>query len=520
MILLVVEKKPKYIESFRKHLDLADHQVLFVNSCADALVLVQQGGVDFLLVDIEPNEDLGQALALLRAAEAGQRPCLMLVHPKADQLKAQLHHQCEYGQYLTLPVKIPAVNAKMAQMQRGEDAMIGVILGAEGHQVVLEKRLGAGAMGTVYLGCHRALGRKVAVKFLSHKYLAEDPDAAARFANEAKAVAGLRSNHIIQIFFTGTHDGRPYSVMEWLPGPPLDDVLRQRGVLPVKEALALAGQILDGLEEAHRRRMIHRDVKPANIMLDDRGEAVLLDFGLVRGNKSQNLTQHGALLGTPRYMAPEQINGGTIDARIDLYAVGIVLYEMLLGVAPFRGKDLVSVLMKHLNNPLPPPESLGRRLDPALFALLEKFCAKDRDQRFQSAAEAKENLSAYLARYQEPRWGETNVAPEYAAAALQPYSAAACRDGRLDITTQQTTRGDLLQALPQLNAMFEFFAAWQPELGDFEQGSLDSSSGSAAVLADGDGYAMVYSEAEKAGESLRHYHVDVLRELLRAKGQA
>ncbi|CAM2007135.1 serine/threonine-protein kinase [Acanthopleuribacter pedis] len=515
MILLVVEKKPKFIESFRKHLALPDHEPLYVNRCADAAVLLQQGSVGFLLIDLDPGENLEQAVALLETAAAKRIPCLVLEHPKAADLVYQLRIHRDNGQFLKLPLKIPQVNAKMQQMKRGDDPMIGVKLGPVGQQVEIERRLGEGAMGTVYQGCDEALGRKVAVKFLNHQYLREDPDAARRFANEARAVARLRSNHIVQIFFTGTHEERPYSVMEWLQGPPLDSFLRQRGVLPVKEAVALAQQVLDGLDEAHRNQQIHRDVKPANIMLNTRGEAVLLDFGLVRGNSTQNLTQHGALLGTPRYMAPEQINGESIDGRIDLYAVGIILYEMVLGVAPFRGKDLVSVLMKHLNQPLPKPESLGRRLDPALFAILETFCAKDRDQRYPTALAAKEALTQYLARYQEPQGAETNVAPEFAAAELTPYSTAIFRDQRTQLGTQQTRDGALLDALPRLDALFQFFGEHHPELGAFEQGSLDHPGGSAALLAQSGGTAMVYSEAPKAGESLRHYHPDVLRALLK-----
>ena len=267
--------------------------------------------------------------------------------------------------------------------------------------VTLGQRIGRGGMADVYLGRHATLGRKVAVKLL-HAHLLDDPDLQRRFQAEARAVAQLRHPNIVQVYDFDVAAGQPYIMMEFIDGPSLDKLLqayhRSNRLLPLATVLRLIGQVAEGLDHAHAHGIVHRDIKPANILLRrgrgparteaeklETAEAVLTDFGIARVAHASTATLSGTLLGTPAYMAPEQVLGGEIDARTDIYSLGVVLYEALAGVKPFEpsGETPAAVLFRHVHEPLPALE----REPPQLQGVVERAMAKDPSDRYLTAGE-------------------------------------------------------------------------------------------------------------------------------------
>ncbi|HEY5924734.1 MAG TPA: serine/threonine-protein kinase [Kofleriaceae bacterium] len=251
------------------------------------------------------------------------------------------------------------------------------------------EQIGKGAMGSVYRGERLKLGRMVAIKVLNENL----PNDATRrrFEREATAMAKLEHPNCGTVLDVGVHDDRPYVVMEFVSGQNVKDVLKA-GPLPVARAVEITRQVLSGLSHAHEHGIIHRDIKPANIMLSQKsgvGDYVkILDFGLARSTQDTSNLTGAMVLGTPNYMAPEQIRGGQIDHRVDLYACGIMLFELLTGAKPFHADDPMAVCMQHLT--FAPPklaEHAGGRSFGALEAVVARALAKDPAQRFASADE-------------------------------------------------------------------------------------------------------------------------------------
>jgi serine/threonine protein kinase len=267
-------------------------------------------------------------------------------------------------------------------------------------KVRIEKLLARGGMAEVYLGTHITLARLVAVKVL-HSYVEEEPFLLERFQREARVVAALRHPNILQIFDFDTIDGHPYIVMEYLKGPTLATYLRYLHQLKKRSPQAQVARLLNGLaaalDYAHGHGVVHRDIKPSNIMLQHNKkeeipldktlpndvEAVLTDFGLVRVMGTGTYTTSGILSGTPAYMSPEQARGTEIDHRTDIYSLGVVLYEMLAGVVPFKADNTLTVLHMQIHaKPLPVPGLL-----PQVQAVLERALQKDPSDRYQTSRE-------------------------------------------------------------------------------------------------------------------------------------
>ncbi|HJR05308.1 MAG TPA: serine/threonine-protein kinase, partial [Methylomirabilota bacterium] len=246
----------------------------------------------------------------------------------------------------------------------------------------VERQLGRGGMGTVYLAEQLSVGRKVALKVLRGDF-ARDDGFVARFQQEAKLVAGLneRRNPRVTLVhdFDQTEDGTLFIVMEWLEGRVLSEVIQRDRPLDLGRAVRLAIQIAEGLEAAHRANVVHRDVKPQNIMVLDAGDDIkLMDFGIARLRDSgTSVTRAGTMMGTPDYMAPEQIEGQAITEKTDLYSFGVVLYEMLTGTAPFRASTQAAVLTKQLQEQPVPPSRLRPEIPRELEAIVLKALEKD-----------------------------------------------------------------------------------------------------------------------------------------------
>ena len=245
--------------------------------------------------------------------------------------------------------------------------------------------LGHGGMASVFKASDPELNRFVAVKVLP-SYHAEDPTFVERFRREAQAIAGLNHPNIIQVHDFGEDKGFIYIVMEYVTGGTLEDRLKDRYTLD--DVLELISPLADALDYAHRQGIIHRDMKPANVLLDDGGKPILTDFGLARVlESSAGLTRTDAIVGTPEYMAPEQALGGSVDHRADLYSLGVIIYRMLLGDIPFPADTAKATLMAHIHQPVPLPSTLDPHVDPRLEEVLLKALAKDPDERYQTAGQ-------------------------------------------------------------------------------------------------------------------------------------
>ncbi len=267
---------------------------------------------------------------------------------------------------------------------------------------LVQSRLGRGGMATVYRAHDPSIGRDVAIKFL-HASLAEDEDCKTRFLREARAAGGLSHPNIVVVHDVGEIEGRPYMAMELIDGKPLDEVVERAEVLPLRDAVVMGVQLARALGYAHERGIVHRDIKPGNIMvLKDRKSVKVTDFGIAHIDEgAQQRTQVGALLGTPQYMSPEQARGDKVDGRSDLFSAGIVLYQMITGSRPFRGDNPVATITKIVNDPHP-PVTQGRPEAPAsLRRVIDRCLAKNPAQRYQSGNELADALLKVLAELDE-----------------------------------------------------------------------------------------------------------------------
>jgi serine/threonine protein kinase len=249
-----------------------------------------------------------------------------------------------------------------------------------------ERRLGSGGMAEVWCAQDEVLGRRVAVKLMGGRF-AEDPEFHERFRREAQAAAGLTHPNIVAIFDRSEWDGTPYIAMELVDGKTLKELVTERGPLPPDIAIGLTEQILRALGYAHRRGIVHRDIKPQNVILDGDGQAKVADFGIARAGDTSEMTETGAIVGTVQYLSPEQAEGRPVDRRADLYSVGVVLYELLTGRVPFDGEAPISIAIKHINEHPVPPGQLRPGIPPAVEAVVMQALEKDPARRFQSAEE-------------------------------------------------------------------------------------------------------------------------------------
>ena len=252
------------------------------------------------------------------------------------------------------------------------------------------RKLGAGGMANVYLAEDQELGRRVAIKILNDRH-ANDDQFVERFRREAKNAAALSHPNIVSIYDRGEAEGTYYIAMEYLDGRSLKELIVTRGPAPVPVAVDYARQILSALRFAHRHGIVHRDIKPHNVLVDGEGRVKVTDFGIARAGASQ-MTEAGSIVGTAQYLSPEQARGTNVDQRSDLYSLGVVLYELLTGSAPFGGDTPVEIAMKHLSQVPEPPSVKRPNLPHDLDLLVVRALAKDPDDRYQSAEEMDADL--------------------------------------------------------------------------------------------------------------------------------
>src|SRR5436190_18452423 len=267
------------------------------------------------------------------------------------------------------------------------DTLIGTLF--DGRYRVIRK-LGAGGMANVYLAEDQELGRRVAIKILNERH-ANDDQFVERFRREAQNAAALAHPNIVSIYDRGEAEGTYYIAMEYLEGGSLKELILSRGPAPVWVAVDYARQILSALRFAHRHGLVHRDIKPHNVLVDAEGHVKVTDFGIARAGASQ-MTEEGSIIGTAQYLSPEQARGTQVDQSSDLYSLGIVLYEMLTGSVPFTGDTPVEIAMKHLSAVPQRPSAMRPEIPHDLDMVVLRALAKDPADRYQSAEEMDSDL--------------------------------------------------------------------------------------------------------------------------------
>jgi serine/threonine-protein kinase len=277
--------------------------------------------------------------------------------------------------------------------------------------------LGQGAMGVVYKARDPLIDRVVAIKTINLSLaLDEKEEYEARFYQEARAAGRLSHHNIVTIYDVGKSGDVAYIAMEFLEGRELRDILNEKRVLPVEQVIDIVAQVAEGLAYAHERGIVHRDVKPSNIMVAHDGHVKITDFGIARMASAAVRTQTGMVLGSPKYMSPEQVVGKVTDQRSDIFSLGIMLYEMLTGRAPFTGENINAIMYQTLNAVPPQPSSLNPAVPEMLNFIVAKALVKEMEDRYQSARELANDLRACRASVR----GQAPIAAPVSSAAPVP----------------------------------------------------------------------------------------------------
>jgi serine/threonine protein kinase len=304
-------------------------------------------------------------------------------------------------------------------------------------------KLGEGGMGVVYKGIDPGIGRPVAIKMMTGGF-ADNPDLLKRFQREAQSAGTLQHPNIVIIYELGTHDGNPYMAMEFIAGESLESIVSARKRMSLVEKTEIMIQILNGLQYAHEHGIVHRDIKPGNIMVLKDGTVKIVDFGIARISDN-SMTKTGQIVGTINYMSPEQFNGHIVDGRSDIFSAGVLLYEFLTGVLPFDGNETPTVILKILNEAPPPLKNHIQNFPPELEEVVNKALTKDREERYASA----EDFAFDLARIQESL--KKDMVLEYVEQAKQAFSKSELNKAKdllqqvLKVDTKHVTAKELMK---------------------------------------------------------------------------
>ncbi len=312
----------------------------------------------------------------------------------------------------------------------------------DGRYQVLE-HLGTGGMAEVYCAHDLKLERKVALKLLHDRFAADD-EFVERFRREASSAAGLQHQHVVSVYDSGAADGTPYIAMEYVDGRTLKQLVQEGGALDPARAIDLTIQILRAARFAHRRGIIHRDFKPQNVIVDDEGRAKVTDFGIARAGAS-DMTQTGSIMGTAQYLSPEQAQGHAVNARSDLYSIGVILYELLTGHVPFDAESAVTVALKQVSEPPIPPRRRNPAVPPELEAIVLCALAKDPEERFADADAFIAALQAAAARIPSEA---VIAAADAVAASLPPPPRANDTDVLLPVEPYQAAPPSVVATRP------------------------------------------------------------------------
>jgi tetratricopeptide (TPR) repeat protein len=290
----------------------------------------------------------------------------------------------KYCRECAAPLTSAGVPAFTRTLETPRDELSRGTLFADRYEII--EPLGTGGMGSVYKAVDKKLNEEVAIKLL-RKEIASDRKTIERFANELKLARRIVHRNIARMYELMEYEETPFITMEFVPGEDLSRFIKRIGKLPEEKAVAIVKQVCEGLREAHRLGVTHRDLKPQNIMIDTEGNARVMDFGIARSITTKGQTELGTIIGTPDYMSPEQAEGKEADARSDIYSLGVVIYEMLTGQVPFSGDSSMSIAMKHITQVPLDPQEINSQISGEINSLIMKCLEKDREQRYQDIEE-------------------------------------------------------------------------------------------------------------------------------------
>jgi len=342
--------------------------------------------------------------------------------------------------------------------------MIGATIG----EYRILSRIGAGGMGEVYLAAHPKLGRKVAVKALSD--VEQRPDFGARFLNEARIQAGLSHPNIATLYDFLESNGRPCIVMEYVDGPTLAERIAATGAMPPDEAMRVFRGVVEAVSYIHSHGVIHRDIKSNNVKINSAGEVKLLDFGIARADSASRFTATGKVMGTFEYLSPEQLKGGAADMRSDLWALGILLYEMITGRTPFFAPTIGELYTRISKAVYLPPSSLNRSAPREMEAIIARCLKKNPADRYQSARELLDDMRRLMTAAPAPQI-------KHPAFASMIFAW---------IKRRRRLLASILAAAMAMALIFYFFAPSPTETGEVKQVRIDVTEGRAKVYRDGE----------------------------------
>jgi len=291
--------------------------------------------------------------------------------------------------------KQPAKNPPTPEVDDQQTIFIGSMVGRSFDDFKVLKEIGVGGMGVVYKAKQLSLDRNIALKVLREEY-SKDESFTERFRREAHAAAKLNHPNIVQIYTIGEVEGMYYYTMEFIIGDELSDLMRRERPLRIDRTVEVVGEICKALDYAHRNKVVHRDIKPNNIIVNDEGITKILDFGIAKALDTSTMTATGLIVGTPQYMSPEQAEGKEIDGRSDIYALGIMFYEMITGKLPFKGDTPIQTLYKHVHEHPKPPRDFNRNIPESVQSVVLRAIEKDPERRYDTGKEMLEELQTVM----------------------------------------------------------------------------------------------------------------------------
>jgi serine/threonine protein kinase len=407
--ILLAEALLKHAEVMATHLKDQKFNVVVSVSLEQTKELLVKQLPDMLVVDlnISGEESLDFYRWMLSIPEISRIPRLFIAGKLQTEIARKLEK--EYKETVLIkPLDINRFTSTLTRLKSGKSPLIrkyraqdyfSSLIGKKVGPATILEEIGRGGMGAVFLGRQESLDRHVAIKVLLPE-MAGDFTAIERFQREALAIARLKSPHVVQIYDFGEYETNAFYIcMEYLHGQTVDQYLKRNGSFPLEKAISVIMQVAAGLSTAHDAGLIHRDIKPSNLIMDNKGHVTITDFGLVRPQKKLTQTQSGVIVGSPHYMAPEQMSEVQPDARSDIYSLGIVFFHLVAGQPPFLGTNPLEILMKHLNEPLPNLRNTIPQIPQTIIDILDRMCAKDPNDRYINCRELVWDLKAQERKY-------------------------------------------------------------------------------------------------------------------------